>query len=89
MTQGEDDRVHGPYLDEAIALCRGGGFRRITIRGDTKFTQTKHLDRWDAEGIRFLFGMDAREDLKDLTRQSDDSVASSALSTTPRLADLT
>jgi hypothetical protein len=54
------------YLDRAITLCRRGGFRRITLRGDTDFTQTKHLDRWDADGVRFLFGIDARGNLKDL-----------------------
>ena len=48
------------YLDKAIALCRRAGFRRITLRGDTDFTQTKHLDRWDAAGdVRFIFGIDA------------------------------
>jgi len=46
--------------DRAIALCRRAGFRRIRLRGDTDFTQTKHLDRWDAEGVRFVFGNDAR-----------------------------
>ena len=34
------------YLDKAIGLCQAG-FRKITLRGDTDFTQTKHLDRWD------------------------------------------
>ena len=60
------------YLDQAIALCRRGGFRRITLRGDTKFTQTKHLDRWDRDKIRFIFGIDARENLKDLAEHLDD-----------------
>ena len=55
------------YLDKAIALCRRAGFRRITLRGDTDFSQTKHLDRWDQPGdIRFIFGIDARENLKAL-----------------------
>ena len=53
------------YLDRAIELCRRGGFRRVTLRGDTDFTQTKHLDRWDADGVRFVFGIDARQNLKD------------------------
>ncbi len=53
------------YLDRAIALCRRGGFRRVTLRGDTDFTQTKHLDRWDGDGVRFVFGIDARQNLKD------------------------
>ncbi len=35
------------YLDKAAALCRRAGFRKITFRGDTDFSQTKHLDRWD------------------------------------------
>jgi hypothetical protein len=60
------------YLDKAIALCRRGGFRRITIRGDTKFTQTKHLDRWDGDGVRFLFGIDARDNLRALAEHLDD-----------------
>jgi len=47
-------------FDQAAALCRDAGFRRITFRGDTDFTQTTELDRWDAAGIRFVFGADAR-----------------------------
>jgi hypothetical protein len=55
------------YFDKAIALCRRAGFRRLTLRGDTDFSQTKHLDRWDQPGdIRFIFGIDARENLKAL-----------------------
>ena len=45
--------------DKVIDLCRRGGFRRIRLRGDTDFTQTKHLDRWDTSGVTFVFGMDA------------------------------
>jgi hypothetical protein len=47
------------YFDHAAVLCRRAGFRKITFRGDTDFTQTKELDRWDEEGIGFLFGADA------------------------------
>ena len=53
-------------LDQAADLCRRGGFRRITFRGDTDFTQTRHLDRWATQGIRFVFGSDARENLIEL-----------------------
>jgi hypothetical protein len=60
------------YLDKAAALCRRAGFRKITFRGDTKFTQTRHLDRWDTDGIRFIFGMDARANLKGLAEHLDD-----------------
>ena len=50
-------------FDQARALCRDAGFRRITFRGDTDFSQTEHLDRWDAAGVRFVFGYDARANL--------------------------
>ena len=53
-------------LDLAILLCRQAGFRRILLRGDTDFTQTHHLDAWDAEQVKFLFGIDAMPNLKDL-----------------------
>ena len=53
------------FLDKAIALARRAGFRKILMRGDTKFAQTKHLDRWDeADDIRFLFGYEAYDSLK-------------------------
>jgi hypothetical protein len=51
-------------LDLVILLCRQAGFRRIYLRGDTDFTQTKQLDAWDAEGVLFLFGIDAMPNLK-------------------------
>ena len=47
-------------FDQARTLCRDAGFRRITFRGDTDFSQTRHLDRWDADGVRFVLGYDAR-----------------------------
>ena len=49
--------------DQARALCREAGFRRITFRGDTDFSQTDHLDRWDRDRVRFVFGYDARANL--------------------------
>jgi DDE family transposase len=50
-------------LDQARTLCQDAGFRRITFRGDTDFSQTEHLDRWDGAGVRFIFGYDARANL--------------------------
>jgi hypothetical protein len=50
-------------LDQAIALCRRAGFRSIVLRGDTDFSQTEHLDRWNAQGVRFVFGIDAMANL--------------------------
>ena len=52
------------FLDHAATLCRRAGFRALSFRGDTDFTQTKHLDRWDEAGdIRFTFGIDAMPNL--------------------------
>jgi hypothetical protein len=54
-------------LDKMIGFCRDAGFRRIFLRGDTDFSQTTHLDRWDEAGdIGFIFGIDARDNLKAL-----------------------
>jgi hypothetical protein len=46
-------------LDEAIALCRRAGYEDVLLRGDTDFTMTSHLDRWNDAGVRFVFGYDA------------------------------
>jgi len=47
------------WIDKAIDLCRRAGFRKVTVRGDTDFSQTTELDRWDAGGTTFVFGIDA------------------------------
>jgi hypothetical protein len=54
------------YLTAALLLCRAGGFRRITLRGDTDFSQTRELDGWNEEGARFIFGFDAAENLVEM-----------------------
>ena len=48
------------YLDQAIALCQRAGFLEVLMRGDTDFSQSTHLDRWDAQGVKFAFGYDAK-----------------------------
>lgn len=52
--------------DRAIELCRRAGFRKITLRGDTAFTQTTHLDRWDDDNVKFIFGISKMNPLKAL-----------------------
>ncbi len=47
------------YFDLAINECRKAGFEKILLRGDTDFALTENLDRWDREGIEFVFGFDA------------------------------
>ena len=46
------------WIDRAIALVspKAGS---LTVRGDTDFTHTAHLDRWAAQGTKFILGMDA------------------------------
>ena len=46
-------------FDQAAELCRRAGFRKIKMRGDTDFSQARHLDRWDESGVKFIFGFDA------------------------------
>jgi len=46
------------WIDRAIALVKPVA-GKITLRGDTDFTHTAQLDRWDQEDIRFILGMDA------------------------------
>jgi hypothetical protein len=54
-------------VDRALAVCFKGGFRRALLRGDTDFSQTQHLDRWDDDPrVRFVFGYDATRNLVDL-----------------------
>ena len=60
--------------DRAIRLCREAGFRIIRLRGDTAFSQTEHLDRWDDAGdVRFQFGYDAKKNLIALAEDLDES----------------
>jgi len=54
-------------LDRAIATCFRGGFQKVLLRGDTDFSQTQHLDRWNQDGrIRFIFGYDSKPNMKNL-----------------------
>ena len=52
-----------PLYDKAVALCREAGFADVLLRGDTDFSLTSEFDRWDGEGVRFVFGYDAKANL--------------------------
>ena len=54
------------WFDRAITLCRRAGFKKVRLRGDTDFSQTKYLDGWDDAKVQFVFGIDAMENLKAL-----------------------
>lgn len=60
------------WIDKAIALCRGS-FDAVRVRGDTDFSLTQHFDRWDSEGVLFVFGYDAHENLKKIADSLPDS----------------
>ena len=60
--------------DRVIQLCREAGFKVIRLRGDTDFSQTEHLDRWDdAPDVRFQFGYDAKKNLQELAENLPES----------------
>ena len=47
-----------PWIDRTIERLEKS-FKSILLRGDTDYSQTEHLDRWDARGVEFIFGFDA------------------------------
>jgi hypothetical protein len=54
-------------VDRALQVCFRGGFRSVLLRGDTDFSQTEHLDRWNADQrLRFIFGYDARPNVRSM-----------------------
>jgi hypothetical protein len=54
-------------VDRCLEVCIRGGFRRVLLRGDTDFSQTEHLDRWNADRrVRFIFGYDCCPNLVEM-----------------------
>jgi hypothetical protein len=50
------------WIDRAVALVKPVA-ESVTIRGDTDFSHTEQLDRWDAERTQFILGIDAHPKL--------------------------
>jgi hypothetical protein len=80
-----------PLYDRAIALCRKAGFTDVLLRGDTDFSLTAEFDRWDQDGVRFVFGYDAKANLIERAEGSDEDLyhelarrAERAIATRPR-----
>jgi hypothetical protein len=79
-------------VDRALRVCFEGGFRQVLLRGDTDFSQTKHLDRWSADPrVQFIFGLDqswakhvAADDLPASAWQPLDRPARYQVKTQPR-----
>jgi hypothetical protein len=58
------------WLDRSIELARQA-FARVCLRGDTDFALTAHFDRWTADGVRFVFGKEATQNLVDIAEGLD------------------
>ena len=56
------------WIDRAIKVVAPHA-GRITLRGDTDFTLSAELDRWDEAGIGFIFGMDAHKKVVGLAEE--------------------
>jgi hypothetical protein len=56
------------YFDLAVKQCRDAGFRQVLLRGDTDFALTENFDRWDADGVKFVFGYDAKPNLVEIAQ---------------------
>lgn len=86
-------------LDEAIALCKRAGYGDVLLRGDTDFTMTSHIDRWDGAGVRFVFGYDANpafvgraedihlNDYEELIRKANEQFAGRPRAKQPRVKE--
>lgn len=79
------------YFDRAITLCRQAGFKQIRLRGDTDYALTAQFDRWDSDGVGFVFGFDAKTNLIERAESADDAMyhelvtgAERAIATTAR-----
>ena len=72
------------YYDRAIALCREAGFTEVRLRGDTDFSLTAEFDRWDTDGVRFVFGYDARANLIETAQSSDEEIHHELVTRTER-----
>jgi hypothetical protein len=73
-----------PLYDRAIELCRQAGFTDILLRGDTDFSLTAQFDRWDADGVRFVFGYDARANLVEVAEGAGDDLYRALVATAER-----
>jgi hypothetical protein len=63
-----------PLYDRAVEICRTAGFVDILLRGDTDFSLTANFDRWDDDGVRFVFGYDAKANLIDTAEDQPDDL---------------
>ena len=80
-----------PLYDRSVALCRQAGLTDVLLRGDTDFSLTGEFDRWDDDGVRFVFGYNAWASMVERAREVPDELyhelvarAERAIKTAPR-----
>ncbi len=91
------DEGAAAYYDRAIALCRRAGWTKVLLRGDTAFSQSAHLDRWDNDGVRFVFGFNAvkmlvetaetHDEYRELERKADEVFERARRAKQPRIKE--
>lgn len=63
-----------PCMDRAIGWATDqAGFEKVRLRGDTDFSLTTNFDRWDEQGVQFVFGMDANQSFKKRAQALEES----------------
>ena len=60
------------------------GFTEVRLRGDTDFSLTAEFDRWDTDGVRFVFGYDARANLIQTAQSNDEEIHHQLVTRTER-----
>jgi len=61
------------WVDRAVELVMQVA-GSVTIRGDTDFSHTGQLDRWDSSGRKFILGIDAHPKLVKLAEALENQV---------------
>ncbi len=59
-------------IDKAVNLVKEVA-GKVTLRGDTDFSHTAHLDRWNQERTKFILGMDSNSTLRSKAEELPES----------------
>jgi len=51
------------WIDRSIAAAKRF-FKKVCLRGDSAFSLTREFDRWDGEGVEFVFSFDCMDNLE-------------------------
>jgi hypothetical protein len=62
------------WMDKAVDLAREADFDIVRLRGDTDFSLTANFDRWDKDGVEFVFGIDSHPSFVNRAESQPDSI---------------